>query len=97
MAGVELEEAMPHGPPKAISLVETGRWHRGDGEFFAWPWTVANGGSGTAWENPVSNDSGGALEMPVSVALENPKSHVPANVAAKLRPRIAVDWQRTAL
>ena len=93
MAGVELEEAMS----KAWST---------ESHFLVGNRALARGGRGiflSGHDGPARlgrtpfPTTRGALEMPVSVVLENPKSHVPANVAAKLRPRIAVDWERTAL
>jgi soluble lytic murein transglycosylase-like protein len=45
-AAAERAAGMPTHLLTAVSKVESGRWHKGTGEIFAWPWTVTAGGEG---------------------------------------------------
>ncbi len=42
----ERAAGLPAGLLTAVSLVESGRWHRERREKLAWPWTVTSGGEG---------------------------------------------------
>jgi hypothetical protein len=50
----ETENRLPKLILGAISLAESGRWHRSERESYPWPWTVTSGGSSHYFKDKLS-------------------------------------------